>query len=239
MDIAGFFHGISEIQVYRIFREIGYEKLVAFELARLTTYLPGSSLYRRSDQWKATSAYDAIPEYSNRRIGFLPQGAPTSPMLSNLAMRGVDAEIETVAHKAGLTYTRYSDDLTFSTRDADFDRKRANKLIGDVTCILAKVGLYPQSKKTVIVPPGARKIVLGLLVDGDEPSLPREFRDRMRMHIHFLEKFGPVEHAKARGFDTVWGMKSHIRGLIDYAKMVDSDYANELLRRFEAVEWPI
>ena len=50
--------------------------------------------------------------------------------------------------------------------------------------------------------------------------------------------YGPIEHAKARDFDTIWGVRRHIRGLIDYAFMVDRSYGTEYLRRFEAICWP-
>ena len=99
-------------------------------------------------------------------------------------------------------------------------------------------GLRLNGGKTTIVPPGSRKVVLGLLVDGDAPALPREFRSLLRQHLYYLEKFKPIAHAKARNFDTVSGMRRHIRGLIDFAAMVDSAYASTLLNRFNKIEWP-
>ena len=90
----------------------------------------------------------------------------------------------------------------------------------------------------MIVPPGARKIVLGLVVDGAQPRLPREFRSSLRQHIYYLEKVGPIEHAKSRKFETIFGMYHHIRGLIDFANMVDQPYADTLLTRFKAIGWP-
>ena len=238
MDIAGFFSSISEIQVYRVFRDLGYQPLVAFELARLTTYAPMTSPRYELPQWSAHDSDWTIAKYKFKGLGYLPQGAPTSPMLSNLIMPEIDSEIEIAASAAGLRYTRYSDDLTFSTRSRDFSRAKAGNLIGKVTRILIRVGLHPQQRKTVVVPPGARKVVLGLSVDGAQPRLPREFRNVLRQHIYYLEKFGPVEHAKSREFDTIFGMYNHIRGLIDFAKMVERDYANAMLLRFNAVEWP-
>lgn len=239
MDITGFFESISEIQVYRVFEALGYQPLVAFELARLVTIAPTAQSPRKDDPvWKVNKTNSVIPTYSEPALGYLPQGAPTSPMLSNLVMRDIDEKLSVLSSAVGVNYTRYSDDLTFSTRHKKFDRNKARSLIDDVQKIIAPAGFRPQHRKTTVVPPGSRKVVLGLLVDGQKPRLRREFKDNLRHHIHYLEKFGPLEHAKARNFHTIWGMKCHIRGLIDYANMVDSSYSGSILKRFEMLDWP-
>jgi RNA-directed DNA polymerase len=237
MDVTGFFSSISEIHVFRIFRELGYQPLVAFELARLTTLPPlGIGRWDR-EAWRAWGHSSPISSYQGDHIGFLPQGAPTSPMLSNLAMRSLDRAIQSIAESAGLEYTRYSDDITFSTR-SDFDRSKASAVMGRTSAVLRRIGLYPNPGKSVVVPPGGRKVVLGLLVDHDVPALPREFRSRLRQHLHYLETLGPLVHASKRGFDSVWGLYRHVRGLIDFANMVDPAYSAEMLSRLNAVPWP-
>jgi RNA-directed DNA polymerase len=237
MDVAGFFGSISEIQVYRVFRALNYGRLISFELARLTTYAPVTSPRYLHRTWRGKRHPSPIHTYGRERLGYLPQGAPTSPMLSNLIMRDADREIETIARKAGLRYTRYSDDLTFST-SGEFSRESAKKIIKDVSAILRRMGLQPNPRKTTIVPPGGRKVVLGLLVDGPEPRLPKEFKSRLRQHLYYLERLGPWEHTKNRSFDSIWGMHRHIRGLIDYAKMIEEDYASLMKKRLDAVSWP-
>jgi hypothetical protein len=133
MDITGFFESVSEIQVYRVFRELGYQKLVALELARISTVAVHDLSPRFSNPiWKVRKRYDAIPSYTKKVMGYLPQGAPTSPMLSNLVMRELDGIIQKLAAKAGLIYTRYSDDLTFSKRYKDFSRLQAQDFITEV-----------------------------------------------------------------------------------------------------------
>jgi RNA-directed DNA polymerase len=165
MDVAGFFGSITEIQVYRVFRSLGYQPLIAFELTRLTTHAPLVSDRYLLPQWRAKQHHGPIVDYVRGRIGYLPQGAPTSPMLSNLIMRDADADIEAIAKTAGVRYTRYSDDLTFSTPNK-FDRGQAKHLIWKVQRVLRRMGLQVNQRKTTVVPPGARKVVLGLLVDG-------------------------------------------------------------------------
>lgn len=238
LDISGFFGSISEINVYHVFLEAGYSPLVAFELTRLCTHAPsGSKRYGRAE-WLAPATWRPIHAYRQFHIGYLPQGAPTSPMLSNLIMRETDSLIAALATRAGLTYTRYSDDITFSTTGA-FDREKAMAVVWETTAILRRVGLQVNKKKTRIVPPGARKVVLGLLVDDEAPRLTREFRDRLRQHLYYLEKLGPEAHRAARRFDTVSGLYRHVRGLIDFANSVDAIFAAAMRAKFDAVSWSL
>lgn len=236
IDIADFFGSITEIQVYRIFQALGYNKLISFELARLCTILPEHSEKHRMKPWKAWHTRKRIEYYSERNIGRLPQGAPTSPMLANLAMLDIDTKLQKLADHHKLTYTRYSDDITFSAQH-NIDRNLAANVIQETSKILKKQGLFPNQSKTTIIHPGARKIVLGLLVDGNQIRLTRDFRDRLRQHLYYLEKRGIAAHVEARGFDSAGGLYRHLRGLIDYANMVDPYYAERQLSRLSSLPW--
>lgn len=241
LDISDFFGSISEMQVYRVFLGLGYQPLVSFEMARLCTYRP-----RRDTPPEFVSPRFQIPSgrvikrnrviesFNHPYMGNLPQGAPSSPMLANLAMRDIDEKLLAIANSFGLHYTRYSDDLTFSTRN-DFDRQKASLLIQEVAKLLIRRGLMLNRQKTAVIPPGARKIVLGLLVDGDMPRLSRPFKDKIRQHLYYLEKFGPDKHVSMRGFDSVGGFFRHLKGLIDFAHMVEPQYAREAYTRLCAI----
>lgn len=236
LDIADFFGSITEIQVYRVFRDLGYNELLSFELARLCTTLPYTAGKHARKSWKVRFARKKLAVYSESLLGWLPQGAPTSPMLANLTMREVDEELEQLAAQRGLVYTRYSDDITFSTRDA-FSRANAMKVVQEASAVLKCKGLFPNRAKTAIVHPGARKVVLGLLVDGEQPCLSRSFRDNIRQHLYFLETRGIMAHVEARAFDSAGGLYRHLRGLIDYANMIDQPYAQQQLSRLKALPW--
>lgn len=237
LDVSGFFGSVSEIQVYRVFKEAGYDRMVAFQLARLTTHAPSHSKRYTKGNW--LSRQPRAPWlFRQHGLGFLPQGAPSSPMLSNLVMRDIDKALYALALAAGLTYTRYSDDITFST-PADFDRARAKQLITRVRRVLAADGFEINTGKTRVVPPGGRKLVLGLLVDGPKPVLTRAFRDMLRLHLHYLAKVGPEAHAARRGFDTVSGLHRHVLGLINFAKSVDESYAAKARAQFDDAAWSL
>lgn len=218
LDLHDFFHSIGEGRAYRVFRECGYSALVAFELARVCTR-PAAGREGRM----ALDRYDAIPVYAIGATGVLPQGAPTSGALANLVMRPLDVALDEIACSIGANYTRYSDDLTFSF-SGSFSRERGRSLIRDVTARVGQQGLVIHRKKTRVVPPGARKVVLGLLVDEDRVRLLPEFRRRVEGHIRGVRRFGLVEHARARRFRSVLSFIAHVDGCLAYAADVDAHW---------------
>lgn len=243
VDVRRFFESVSEVSVYKAFRRLGYQPLVSLELARLCTRVGPASRLHSTARWlrRAPRYVATIQRYATLRFGHLPQGAPTSPMLANLVMQDADAELTKLAREHGLNYTRYADDLTFSTRRKDFDREEAADVIRAVYRILGRFGLEPNFAKTQVVPPRARKVVLGLLADQKEPRLTREFRSKMRQHLYYLEhpEVGPLKHAERRGFAAIAGLKNHLVGLAAYAAQVEPEYGAGLVRRLSAVHWPL
>ena len=153
-------------------------------------------------------------------------------------MKPCDKKISAIAKKYKLTYTRYSDDITLSTRSSEFSREIAKEVIKEINQVLSEQGYRPHFKKTKIIPVGAKKVVLGLNVDGPVPRLQKQYKDRIRQHLFYLQKVGPVNHILARGFDSVWGFKAHLRGMIDYANMIEPKYAKDRLDEFDAIDWP-
>ncbi|MFZ1991965.1 MAG: reverse transcriptase family protein [Alphaproteobacteria bacterium] len=241
LDVQRFFESISEIAVYRVFLNFGYQPLMAFELTRLCTRLGTLTATRKRAQWQAGGdAYPVISRYQSKRIGHLPQGAPTSPMLSNLAMLALDRDVAKIAEDNGLQYTRYADDIALSTCAKSFRREQAAVIIGLVYRAMARQGLSPNVTKTRVISPGARKIVLGLLVDRGEPRLTREFKSRIRQHIYYLRhaEIGPALHAVHRGFASTYSLKDHVLGLVRFARHVDPKFAQHCEDQLAAVSWP-
>ncbi|MEP9358766.1 reverse transcriptase family protein [Sphingomonas sp. KR3-1] len=230
-DIHDFFESISEDRVYSIFRSCGYQPLIAFELARICTRVH-SAYASIPPRWQSRRVHGPteITAYSDDRLGHLPQGAPTSPMLSNLVSEPMDDLLASLARSQGLVYTRYSDDVVFSTSD-DITRREIRDLLNDITRIFASFGHRLHRKKITIAPPGARKLVLGLLVDGSQVRLSREYRARLEGHVRGIETFGLAEHAASRHFASIWGMVRHIGGLIAHAKAVDGPFGDAMALR--------
>ncbi|WP_319576552.1 reverse transcriptase family protein [uncultured Desulfobacter sp.] len=122
-DLKDFFYTISEIEVFKAFVELGYRPLLAFELARLCTTLrlpKTKSFYAHSNKFFTVSPFnfkdgEDYPYIPQRSIGVLPQGAPTSPMLSNIVAIKLDSFLYDYAQENGFVYTRYADDMAFSS----------------------------------------------------------------------------------------------------------------------------
>jgi RNA-directed DNA polymerase len=225
LDITDFFEAISERQVYKVFQSFAYRPLVAFQLARICTRISDQSRKYRNLRWMSKST----------RIGHLPQGAPTSPILANLVCAQLDKSLSDLARSNSCAYSRYADDIVFSTND--LTKAKAGALIHDASVLLGSMGFRRNRQKTHVCPPGARKIVTGLLVDRAEPRLPREFRKGLELHLHHAKKSGVLEHCKNRKFRSLFGFRAHLHGLVTYAEHVTPSYGAECRTRFDAIDW--
>ena len=226
-DLHSFFDTITEDRVYKVFRDLGYGNLISFEMARICTHLCVPQLKHGK---KKKDVYPVIPEYQNNSLGSLPQGAPTSGALANYIAKPLDIELTKIAIDNGLVYTRYSDDLTFSA--IEFDRDRAKELIAKVRWVAERNGFVLHRKKTRVIPPGARAIVLGLLVDSERVRLLPEFRRKIEINIRGVEKFGLSVHIRHRGFNSVFSFIDHVDGMLAFAYSVDKDFAHKMFRRW-------
>ncbi len=232
MDITNFFSNISERQVFDVFQSLNYPKLLSFEMARLCTRVTPN---RKGRRWNVERKNYNIEDYFCKSLGSLPQGAPTSPALSNLVCRNLDAQLDQLANENRASYSRYADDLCFSfeqsTRDDVFRfKKQISKILWDNS-------FTENKKKTQIIPPGARKLITGLIVNEDNPSIQKELRDRVRMHLHYAEKNGIPKHCKKRGFRSVIGLKNHLYGLIMYVRSIDTVKGEKFKQQFHQLPW--
>jgi len=151
-----------------------------------------------------------------------------------------DQEVAAFADREGLVYSRYADDLSLSTTARTFTREGAARVIGQIYQLMGGYGLSPNRTKTKVIPPGARKVVLGLLVDGPKPRLAREFRSMVRQHLCYLTHpaVGRARHAQQRGFASVYGLKNHVIGLVRFSHSIDPNFAAICKQKLSGVVWP-
>jgi RNA-directed DNA polymerase len=234
IDVENFFESITERHVFRVFKQIGFRPLLSFELARICTRVIDHSIKSRAYLSPRMVSY-RIADYRCAFQGHLPQGAPTSPALANLACYNLDEDLNDIAGKYKCVYTRYADDIVFSTQE--FSRQTANRLLKDATSSLKRFGLKPNRKKMTIVPPGARRIVTGLVVDGSVPRLSKEYRERIELHLYHAAKHGLAEHCKRREFRSLIGFRNHLHGLITYAEHIEPRFGARCRSEFESLPW--
>ena len=111
----------------------------------------------------------------------LPQGAPTSPAISNIIMREFDNTVGTWCLSKGITYTRYCDDMTLSGSFAPHD------VIQFVNDELGKLGLFLNDKKTVVLRDGQKKAVTGIVVN-EKPNVSAAYRRKLHQELYFCQK---------------------------------------------------
>ena len=155
MDLKDFFTSSRDERIRRYFRRIGWDGAAADLLTRLCTHEGG-----------------------------LPQGAPTSPRLSNLVNCGLDAALASIAARAGAHYTRYADDLTFSF--AADDPSAVRQVVSAVKAVVTREGYrLHQDRKLQVRRRHHRQQVTGLVVN-ESVNLPRRTRRTLRAVEHHL-----------------------------------------------------
>lgn len=159
IDLKDFFPSTRAAEVHKLFRQVGWNRKVAKQLTTWCTWRDG-----------------------------LPQGAPTSPRLSNLVNQRLDARCTGLARFFGADYTRYADDLTFSWRHEPGDRVR--DLLHGVERIARDLGYRVHHKKKLhLMRQHDRQVVTGLVVNHDV-NLPRPTRRWLRAVEHRVRTGG-------------------------------------------------
>jgi len=161
MDIVDFFPSITAERVEWYFRRVGWNAEAATLLAQLVTH-----------------------------DGGLPQGAPTSPRLSNLVNFYMDVQLARFAAKRKGVYTRYADDITFSF-PKDYPKRVRGVVLKTYRVLKAHGYRMHKRKKLHIRRAHQRQVVTGLIVnDGGRPRLPRKTRRWLRAVEHRLRTGG-------------------------------------------------
>ena len=193
IDLKNFFHTVKLDKVKDYFSSLGYENEVVKTLTALCTY-------------------------KSR----LPQGAPTSPMLSNIIASTMDVMMLKYCNKRGIVYTRYADDLTFSA-NSDVEVPP----IEDIYKIVYLNGFKVNRMKTKVRYKGCRQEVTGLTVTNGV-HVSQRFKKEILRELHFCKKFGIYEHYKH--LNTTKGLyKEWLRGKIMFVRQIDPACGNKML----------
>jgi retron-type reverse transcriptase len=204
LDLKDFFPSIGMRRVRGVFRQLGYSSQVASLLALVCTEAPTDEVQ-----------LDGRRYFVARGERVLPQGAPTSPMLTNLLCRRLDARLAASAAKLGFRYTRYADDLTFSAGPQH--SRDTGKLLWRVKQIVASEGLTVHPDKQQVMRKHQQQHVTGIVVN-DKLSLDRDTLRRFRAVLHQAERHGP-QGLQWNGNSDVIGA---LRGYANFIAMTDA-----------------
>ena len=124
----------------------------------------------------------------------LPQGAPSSPAITNIILYEFDELVGQWCRERGIAYTRYCDDMTFS---GEFDPAEVIRFVRQE---LKKLSFLLNEQKTRIQRPGQQQTVTGIVVN-EKMSIPADYRRKLRQELYYCRKFGIQEHLQKIGLE--------------------------------------
>lgn len=184
LDLRDFFPSIKTHSVETIFKSLGYSNLISNLLAKLCT-----------------------------RDNSLPQGAPTSPNLSNIYFRQTDNLIANYCLENKIKYTRYADDLSFS---GNFNEEKLFELVKNS---VEAIGLNINTEKTKLMKPNSRQTVTGIVVN-EKPQVVFHKRNKLRQDVYYIKKFGLADHIKHRKIKQA-NYLEHLLGQVNFILQIN------------------
>lgn len=201
VDIENFFPSITISTVFRLFHYYGYTKEVSYALAKLCTC-----------------------------NGKLVQGSPASPAISNLVCLHLDKRLSELAKSQGINYSRYADDITFSS---DVPLKYFSNLVNK---IIQDEGFKVNVRKTRFSSRHQRQEITGLIINTGIPRVPKSFKRKLQQEIYYCKKFGVKDHMQ-RAKLTKRFYRDHLYGKAYYINMVEPDLGRSLLMELDEINW--
>jgi hypothetical protein len=232
-DLASFFSEVPLGRCLGVFRAAGFPEEVGWTLLGLcTTRAPHRLLVQVPTPRPWSSELGQELFLLRRVLGawHLPQGAPTSPALANLAAFPLDVRLATLAARAGVRYTRYADDLTFSGGPGL--RAGASRWLATVEGIVREEGYRLRPGKTRVAASHQRQLVTGLVVNAT-PKVPREELDRLKAELHRCRMDGP----RARTERPLAEYRAHLEGRVAWVERFSPNRGQRLRRELESIAW--
>lgn len=203
IDIMDFFPSINQNDVYFIFYNKGYTSEVSYIFSKLLTFKE-----------------------------HLPQGAPSSPYIANLKCEKMDFSLGQLANRIGATYTRYADDMTFSSNDVE-------GLLSNLRIIKKIVhnnNFNLNIKKERLKYNNQKQEVTGLIVN-DGIKVKRSYKKEIEKHIYYCKKYGVYEHLKRNNLEYVSFFKEYLYGMVHFVKMIEPEIGQAYLKELKEIKW--
>ncbi|MCC7000359.1 MAG: RNA-directed DNA polymerase [Deltaproteobacteria bacterium] len=232
LDLRDFFASVRASRVLAIFRTLGYPEATARLLTGLATHTVSALVWASAppprDAAEASARFHAGRFFQSPH---LPQGAPTSPALANLAAFRLDLRLTALARAADATYTRYADDLAFS--GGERFARGAERLFSLAAQIIFEEGFRLNAGKTRLLGQGMRQRLAGVVVNA-HPNLARRDFDQLKATLHNCRRDGAQAHDRD-GLGA--GFRAHLLGRVAWAEQVNPARGGKLRTIFDGIRW--
>ena len=230
-DLEDFFASVEAGRVYGIYRAAGYPEQVAHMLTALCTNASArhvlATLPRPADP-RLLGKHHAV----RTRLAHphLPQGAPTSPALANLAAYRLDCRLSALATSLGGTYSRYADDLAFSGGRRLLASGQSVRVT--VRQIVLEEGFRLNERKSQLMTQAGRQRLTGVVIN-EHLNVPRADYDRIKAVLHDAARQGP----DAANRDSREDFRAHLLGKVSWVESVNPARGAKLRRVFDLITW--
>jgi len=218
-DLKDFFPTITFHRVRGAIEQLGYSPAAATILALLCTESPRRTVEYAGRIFQVATGPRALP-----------QGACTSPALSNLIARRLDSRLGGLADKLGWQYTRYADDLSFSADAEAKPERMTGYLLARIRHIAQDEGFIINEKKTRVLKRSSAMAVTGVVVN-QRPGVRRREVRRLRAILHNAGMLGLVSQNRTQDPH----FEARIRGQIAFVQMINPDQSRPLLAALNAL----
>ncbi len=188
LDIKDFFNNINGKTVYLLFRRCGYSRRVSNILKELCTF-----------------------------NDCLPQGAPTSPIISNLIFAAIDNRIYKFTRKENLYYTRYADDITISGNDV-----KIKKVISFISMVLKENNFELNQDKIKVMRKNSCQLVTGIVSNNSVLNAPKYKIKDLRKEIYYIRKYGLDDHMTHVGIKKAHYIE-HLMGVANFILFINKN----------------
>lgn len=217
VDLKDFFPSIEYKRVKGLFCAFGYSEQIAIILSLICTQAETDTI-----------EMDGVTYYVQTGKRFLPQGSPASPAISNLIAYRLDKQLLFHANNYNFEYTRYADDLSFSSNTES--KKDVAKMLYFIKRCINQEGFVVHPDKTQIMRKGALQKVTGVVVN-EKLNIERSQLRKFRALLHNIETNGWKNQK--------WGKALHlinaIEGYICFVKMVNPQKASQFSNQLQSI----
>lgn len=209
IDLKDFFPSIHFRRVKGLFQKLGYAENLSTIFSLLCTEPDVEEV-----------ELDGKTYFIAKGKRTLPQGAPTSPAITNILCYKLDCRLSGVAKALGFSFTRYADDMTFS--GSGEAAGKVQQLLWRLRTIISEEGFVIHHKKISVMRKGARQEVTGIVVNR-QPGINRKTLHRFRALLHQIQKEG-LQNKRWKGGNIV----AEIIGYANFVAMVKPELGSRL-----------